>query len=126
MIYAVTAPFTTPGLQIYDGLRVFCVVGGTIVLVAMIVQFLAVQPGLSPRIQRARGAFIIGTFLLLVADVNVEIERFGKPPLMLRLTASTLGVVVLLLWLVFEQQARRYDPRDRLRRMCEDPDRPDQ
>lgn len=113
-------PFATPGLEIYDGLRVFCVVGGIVVAVAMVVQFVAIQSGLSPRLQRARSTFIAGTFCLVVSDINVEIARFGQPPLILRLIASTVGMTVLLVWLVFEQQARRHDPADRLHRMRHD------
>lgn len=116
-------PFATPGVQVYDGLRVFCVVGGIVVAVAMVVQFVAIQSGLSPRLQRARSTFIAGTFCLLVSDINLEIERFGQPPLMLRLIASTAGVTALLVWLVFEQQARRHDPADRMHRMRDDTER---
>jgi hypothetical protein len=118
----VAPPFTTPGLEFYDALRVFCVVGGTVVAIGMVVQFLALQSGISRRLQRARGTFILGTFFFVLSDINVEVERFGQPPLMVRLVASTAGVATLLAWMVFEQQARRRDPQDRLRRL---PDRPD-
>jgi hypothetical protein len=110
-------PFTTPGLEVYDALRLFCVVGGIAAEIGMVVQFLALQPGLSPRIQRARATFIVGTFLLLAAEIGVELDRFGKPALPFRLFTNTAGVAVLLLWLVFEQRARRHDPADRLRQI---------
>lgn len=114
-----TAPFTTPGLELIDGLRVYCVVAGVVVALGMVVQFLALQPGISARLQRARATFIAGTTLLLAADIDVEFERFGLPPMPFRLFAITAGVTVLMLWLVFEQCARRLDPTDRLRRINE-------
>jgi len=120
----VATPFTTPGVEFYDALRVYCVLAGTLVALGAIVQFLAVQPGLSARIQRARATFIVGTILLLAADINVELDRFGQPPLRFRLFSITAGVTVLLLWLMFEQQARHHDPEDRLRDMRRDDDRP--
>lgn len=114
-----TAPFTTPGLELIDGLRVYCVVAGVVVALGVVVQFLALQPGISARLQRARATFIAGTTLLLAADIDVEFERFGLPPMPFRLFAITAGVTVLLLWLVFEQCARRRDATDRLRRINE-------
>jgi hypothetical protein len=115
----VAVPFTTPGMEVFDAFRVYCVVGGVVVTLGMIVQFLALQPGISARLQRARATFILGTTLLLAADIDVEFERFGLPPMPFRLFAITAGVTVLLLWLVFEQCARRHDPADRLRRINE-------
>lgn len=120
---ALNAPFTTPGLELIDGLRLYCVAGGIAALMGMLVQFLALQPGLSRRIQRARGTFIAGTFFVLLAETGVNIDRIGYPPLMFRLVTNTAGVTVLLAWLVFEQQARHHDPADRLRHM-RDPERP--
>jgi hypothetical protein len=114
MMLATELPFATPGMVLLDAIRLYCVVGGIVVTLGMVAQFIAHQPGISVRLQRARATFIFGTVLLLAADISVELERFGKPPLVFRLSCITVGVTVMIVWIVLEQIARHRDPEDRL------------
>lgn len=100
-------PFSDDTVMWWDILRVYSVLAGITVQVGGLIQLFHPLPGIRKQSQVARGLHIVGVQFILLGLAAGNIVRLGVPPAVPSfLIFSTIGVTILLAWLVCERRAR--------------------
>ena len=96
--------FSTSLLVLADSLRVINTLVAIVVLVGGTYLVLRPMPGIPAEVESARTVSILGTQCLLLAGIAGSVQRLGQPPSAV-LLGNTVGIALLLWWLVRESRA---------------------